>query len=306
MIFLGVCGADSTRGQSPGAPTFQTDTGELAIFPADNPWNQPIEKLPVHPRSAAFIDSIGRDKPLHPDFGTVYNGAPSGIPFCIARRDQKRVPVKFDYADESDPGPYPIPDDAPIEGGSKSDGDRHVLVLDPHEKKLYELFRAFKTAEGWRAGSGAVFDFTSNKLRRAGWTSADGAGLPIFPGLVRYDEAVENREIRHALRVTVEKTQRGYISPARNWASTSNDPIRPPMGLRLRLKSSFDTSRFPHQVQAILKALKTYGLIVADNGGNWFITGAPDPRWNDDNLHTLRKVLGRDLEAVDTGPIVTK
>ena len=288
------------------SPALKTDAGELAIFPADNPWNQPIDKLPLHPNSDKFIASIGAGKPLHPDFGTVFNGAPSGIPFCIAAKNQKRVPVKFEYADESDPGPYPIPDDAPIEGGPKSDGDRHVLVLDPQEKKLYELFASVKTADGWKAGSGAVFDLSSNKLRPAGWTSADAAGLPIFPGLVRYDEAVEKKEIRHALRFTIVKSQRGYIAPARHWASSSSDPNRPPMGLRLRLKAGYDISHFKPEVQVILKALKTYGMIVADNGSDWFISGAPDRRWNDDNLHTLSKVHGSDFEAVDTGPTITR
>ena len=267
--------AFSARASSPDAPKIKTPSGELAIFPADNPWNQPVDKLPVHPNSDRFVASIGGGKSLHPDFGTVWNGAPSGIPYCFAAADQKRVPVKFDYADESDPGPYPIPANAPIEGGEKSDGDRHVLVLDPQAKRLYELFAARRTADGWKAGSGAVFDLTSNKLRPAGWTSADAAGLPVFPGLVRYDEAVENKEIRHALRFTVVKTQRGYILPARHWASSSSDPNRPPMGLRLRLKAGFDVSHFPPEDQVILRALKTRGEDPTDNGGDWFISGRP-------------------------------
>ena len=197
---------------------------------------------------------------------------PSGIPYCVAAKGQKRVPVKFEYAGESDPGPYPIPHDAPIEGGPKSNGDRHVLVIDPEEKKLYEMWSSYKTADGWKAGSGAIFDLTSNRLRPAGWTSADAAGLPVFPGLVRYDE-VSRGEIRHALRFTVVHTQRGYIHPATHWASSSSDPNRPPMGLRLRLKAGVDISRFPREDRVILQALKTYGMIVADNGSDWFITG---------------------------------
>jgi hypothetical protein len=312
LVVGSLAGAEPADPRAPSAgptlmtPTLKTEFGDVAIFPADNPWNQPIDRLPVHPDSERFIDSIGANKPLHPDFGTVWNGAPSGIPYCVVPPSQKRAPVKFDYADESDPGPYPIPDDAPIEGGVKSDGDRHVLIVDPQEKKLYELFHVIKTPGGWTAGSGAIFDLASNKPRPAGWTSADAAGLPIFPGLVRYDEAVEKGEIRHALRFTVSKTQRGYIAPARHWASSSSDPNRPPMGLRLRLKAQYDISRFPPEDQVILRALKTYGLIVADNGGDWFISGAPDKRWNDDNLHALTRVKGRDFEAVDTGPIVTR
>jgi hypothetical protein len=286
-------------------PTLKTAQGDVGIFPADNPWNQPIDKLKVHPKSEQYIRSIGANKGLHPDFGAPSNGIPSGIPFCIASKDQKRVPVKFEYPDESDPGPYPIPDDAPIEGGPKSDGDRHVLIIDPEGKKLYELFSTYKTAAGWKAGSGAIFDLTSNRLRPAGWTSADAAGLPIFPGLVRHDE-VEQGEIRHALRFTIVKSQRAYINPATHWASSSSDPNRPPMGLRLRLKADVDISHFPREDRVILQALKTYGMIVADNGGDWFITGAPDPHWDDDALHQIGKIKGHDFEAVDTGPIVTR
>lgn len=296
--------ADAEAQSSP--PKLASPQGDVAIFPADNPWNQPVDQLPVHPKSEQFIRSIGPDKPLHPDFGPEWNGAPSGIPFCIAGKDQKAVSVQFEYADESDPGPYPIPKDAPIEGGPKSDGDRHVLVIDPQSKKLYELFAARPTAGGWKAGSGAIFDLASNKLRPAGWTSADAAGLPVFPGLVRYDEAVEHGAIRHALRFTVQRTQRGYIEPARHWASSSSDPNRPPMGLRIRLKARVDLKSFPPEDRVILQALKTYGMFLADNGSDWFITGAPDQRWDNDRLHLLTRIKGHDFEAVDTGPIVTR
>ena len=284
----------------------KTDFGDLEIFPADNPWNTDISRLPVHPKSPAWLTSIGLDKPLHPDFGTVWNGAPNGIPYSVVGQDQPKVPVAFQYADESDAGPYPIPKDARIEGGEKSEGDRHVIVVDFHGKKLYEMFGSHRQGAGWKAGSGAVFDLTSNKLRPAGWTSADAAGLPIFPGLAQYEEAVEQGEIRHALRFTVRKTQRGYITPATHFASRSTDANLPPMGLRVRLKADFDVSRFPKTAQVILRGLKTYGMLLADNGGDWFISGAPHPRWNDDELNTLKKVKGSDLECVETGPVVTK
>jgi hypothetical protein len=277
------------------------------LLPDDNPWNQDISKLPVDPNSARYIESIGLGKNLHPDFGTVYNGAPSGIPYVVVDSKQPKVPVTFEYADESDPGPYPIPPNAPIEGGPKSDGDRHILILDRDNWKLYETFSSYPEEGGKRikAGSGAIFDLSSNKLRPAGWTSADAAGLPILPGLVRYDEVVELGEIRHALRFTVRKTQRGYVAPATHWASRSKDPNLPPMGMRVRLKADFDTSKFPKPVQVILACLKTYGMLLADNGGDWFISGAPNPKWDDEALSTIKRVKGRDLEVVRMERIVT-
>jgi len=287
-------------------PVLKTAHGDIEIFPHDNPWNQDILKRPVHSKSREYIDSIGIDKNLHPDFGTVWNGAPNGIPYVVVTGDQPQVPVKFEYADESDPGPYPIPADAPIEGGPKSDGDRHILVIDATHKRLYETWSTYPDGKGWKAGSGAVFDLTSNKLRPAGWTSADAAGLPVFPGLVRYDEVVEQKEIRHALRFTVKKTQRGYIAPATHWASRSKDRNLPPMGLRVRLKADYDTSKFPPEAQIILKCLKTYGMFLADNGGDWFVSGAPNSKWDDEAIRTLKRVRGRDLEAVDTGALVTE
>ncbi|MFB3881639.1 MAG: hypothetical protein ACE149_10265 [Armatimonadota bacterium] len=289
----------STLYASPSTPSL----AGCQLFPPDNPWNTDISKLPVHPNSAAFIATIGLDKPLHPDFGTVWQGAPNGIPYVVVRGDQPKVPVVFDYPDESDPGPYPIPDDAPIEGGPESDGDRHILVVDADNCKLYELFHAFKTDDGWKAGSGAIFDLNSNKLRPLGWTSADAAGLPILPGLARYDEVAAGA-ISHALRFTVRRSQRGYILPATHFASRSDDPNRPPMGLRVRLKADYDISGFPPQAKVILQALKTYGMIVADNGGDWFVSGAPDPRWDDEDINTLKRVKGSDFEAVDTGPVL--
>jgi hypothetical protein len=277
----------------------------LQVFPSDNPWNQDVSQQPVDPNSDALIASIGLDTGLHPDFGTVWAGAPIGIPYVVVSGSQPKVPVTFDYADESDPGPYPIPPDAPIEGGASSNGDRHILVIDKDNKKLYELFAAYPEGSGWRAGSGAVFDLTSNSLRPAGWTSADAAGLPIFPGLVRYDETVEQGVINHAIRFTVSRTRRAYVSPARHFASSNTDPNLPPMGMRVRLKASFDVSAFPPPVRVILTAMKKHGMIVADNGANWYVSGAPDPRWNDQELASLRQVRGRDFEVVQMGTVVT-
>ena len=223
------------------------------LFPTDNPWNTRVDTLPVDPHSAAYLSSIGLSTGLHADFGTVWDGAPNGIPYVCVSGTQKKVPVSFDYADESDPGPYPIPSDAPIEGGPSSDGDRHVLVLDVDHQVLYELYAAYPQPDGsWQAGSGAIFDLGSNALRPAGWTSADAAGLPILPGLVRYDEAVTDGVIDHALRFTVARTQKAYVYPATHYASDSTDPDLPPMGLRVRLKADFDISGFSPEVQVIL------------------------------------------------------
>lgn len=293
----------------PAAPTLKTEYGTVSIFPADNPWNQEIARLPIHPRSAAYLNSVGLDRPLHPDFGTTYQGAPSGIPYVVVGPQQSTTKIEFEYGDESDPGPYPIPADPPIEGGPKAplDSDRHVLIIDPQRRKLFELYHVVRRPNGtWSAGSGAIFDLSSNQLRPAGWTSADAAGLPVFPGLARYDEIVERGELRHALRFTVRKTQRAYIAPARHFASKSTDSNLPPMGLRVRLRADYDVSRFPPPAQVLLKGLKQYGMLLADNGGDWFVSGAPDPRWDDDALATLKRVKVRDFECVDTGPLVTK
>ncbi len=278
------------------------------VFPADNAWNQDISKLPVDPRSDTLVASIGADKPLHPDFGTVYNGNPNGIPYLVISGEQakKRLPVTFQYADESDPGPYPIPLDAPIEGGPKSEGDRHVLVLDRDHGTLYELWSATPQASGWKAGSGAIFDLNSNKERPLGWTSADAAGLPVFPGLVRYDEAVEGKEIPHALRFTCVRSRHAFVAPARHFASKLTDEKYPPMGMRVRLKASVDLRAYPPTAQVILRALKRYGMILADNGSDWFVSGAPDPRWNDDELNTLKHLKGHDFEVVQMGTMVTR
>jgi hypothetical protein len=305
LILFGVPGAAQKSEPSRKLGVGATLEGKR-LFPDDNPWNQDISREPVDPNSANLVASIGANKPLHPDFGTVYQGAPNGIPYVVVTKDQPKVPVQFRYADESDPGPYPIPPDAPIEGGPKADGDRHVLVLDKDNWKLYELFSAFPDGKGWKAGSGAVFDLKSNKLRPAGWTSADAAGLPVLPGLVRYDEVMEQKEIPHALRFTIIKSRRGYVAPATHFASPHKDANLPPMGMRVRLKADFDISKYPPECKVILTALKKYGMFVADNGSDWFLCGAPDPRWSDDNLRALKKVKGKDFEVVKMGPVVTK
>jgi glycosyl hydrolase family 114 len=276
-----------------------------ALFPADNVWNADVSTLPVHSLSDAYVASIGTTAALHPDFGTIYNGAPNGIPYAVLSATQTTVPVTFQYGDESDPGPYPIPPDAPIEGGPRSRGDRHVLVLQAGTCRLFELFDARPLHHGrsWKAGSGATWDLGSDALRPATFTSADAAGLPILPGLVRYDE-VAGGAIRHALRVTVPRTQRAFLWPARHQAGSSTDPSLPPMGLRLRLKATVDISGFSPANQVILTALKRYGMFVADNGAPWFVTGAPDPRWDDDDLHQLGQIVGADFEAVDESQLM--
>ncbi|MBT5019670.1 MAG: hypothetical protein HON04_13115 [Planctomicrobium sp.] len=279
-------------------------------FPEDNAWNQRIDKKPVDPMSRTLISSIGITKHLHPDFGSgTWEGAPIGIPYVVVSGDQPRVPIVYTaYGDESDPGPYPIPDYARIEGAPNQDGDRHVIVIDRDEWKLYEIFRAFSIADGelWRADSGAIFGLSEHPSRPIGWTSADAAGLPIFPGLVRYDEVVEQKEIRHALRFTVNNTRRAFVAPATHWASRSNDPRLPPLGMRVRLKADYDISDFPAETQVILTALKKYGMILADNGSDWYISGSPDPRWDNDSIHALKKVTGKDLEVVLMENIVTE
>ncbi|MBV9926173.1 MAG: hypothetical protein JOZ96_14230 [Acidobacteria bacterium] len=277
------------------------------LFPADNPWNQDVSNDPVDPNSANLIASIGLGTSLHPDFGTVWNGAPNGIPYVVVSGSQTKVPITFNaYGGESDPGPYPVPSDAPVEGGPSGTGDRHVIVIDRDNWKLYELYRAFPNGSGWGADSGAVFDLNSNALRPAGWTSADAAGLPIFPGLVRYDEVFGRREITHALRFTASRTRRAYVLPARHFASSNTDPNLPPMGMRVRLKASVDISGYSPAMQVVLRALKKYGMILADNGSNWYVSGAPDPRWDDSELNTLKGIRGSDFEVVRMGTIVTQ
>jgi len=267
------------------------------MFPADNAWNQDISALPIDPMSANYIASIGQSGNgfLHADFGS----NPSyGIPYIVVPATQPAVPVNFtDYGDESDPGPYPIPLNAPVEGGS----DRHVLAVRQGECKLYEMFNAWPQGDHWDASSGAVFDLNSNALRPDTWTSADAAGLPILAGLVRYDEAAAG-EIRHALRFTVGTVQRAWVHPATHYG-TSSDPSRPPYGARLRLKASFDVSTYHGQARVVLEALRRYGMIVADQGTSWFITGAADSRWDDEDLDQLKSVPGSAFEVVQLSEI---
>jgi hypothetical protein len=275
--------------------------GGCPMFPANNAWNTKVTSLPVRADSntlVANISSPGKTK-LHPDFGG--NGA-YGIPFKIVPATQAKVAIHYTaYGDESDPGPFPIPGNAPVEGGSASTGDRHVLVLQQGTCHLYELGRAFWTGTQWNADVGVNWNLTANALRPAGWTSADAAGLPILPGLVRYDEVAAGH-INHAVRFTVPNTQKGYILPATHWASSSTNAALPPMGLRLRLKANFSLAGYHGQSLVILTALKNYGMIVADNGSSWYITGAADTRWNDDDLNQLKGVPGSAFEAVNTGP----
>ncbi|HEY2161613.1 MAG TPA: hypothetical protein VGH24_09925 [Solirubrobacteraceae bacterium] len=272
------------------------------VFPPDNPWNQRVDRLPVAKSSSRLIASIGLGT-IHPDFGTVYAGAPNGIPYVVVSGHTRRVPVHFQYADESDRGPYPIPPKAPIEGGASSTGDRHVIVIDRGNCTDYELFDAHPQRGGasWTAGSGAVFNLRSDRLRPAGWTSADAAGLPIFPGLAGYDE-VARGVIDHALRFTAPCTAPHYVYPARHEASTCSG-FYPPMGLRVRLKAGVNISGLPYQARVVAQALKTYGLILADNGSPWYISGAPNPRWSDDSLHQLDRLTGRDFEVVNTSSL---
>jgi hypothetical protein len=276
-------------------------------FPADNAWNQDVSASPVDPNSDNLIASMGLGTSLHPDFGTVWNGAPNGIPYVVVSGSQGRVQITFNaYGDESDPGPYPVPADAPVEGGPNGTGDRHVIVIDRDNWKLYELYSAYPNGTGWTAASGAVYDLNSNALRPAGWTSADAAGLPVFPGLVRYDEVFGLKEIAHALRFTAQHTRRAYVLPARHFASSDTNTNLPPMGMRVRLKSSFDIGGFSPAMQVILRALKKYGMILADNGSNWYVSGAPDSRWNDSELNTLKALKGLDFEVVKMGAVVTQ
>ena len=277
------------------------------LFPQTNVWNTPIDTLPRDARSDAYVASIGQDTGLHPDFASgLYEGQPIGIPFVTVPGSQPPVAIAFtDAGDESDPGPYPIPPDAPIEGGSCAEGDRHVIVVQEETCILYELFDAHPQPDGsWQAYGGAQFYLSSNTLRPAEWTSADAAGLPILPGLVRYEEIAAG-VIPHALRFTAELTQEAYVWPARHQAGATTDPDVPPMGQRFRLKAEVALGDFSPANQIILQALKTYGMLLADNGSNWFLTGTPDDRWDNDDLHVLQeRIHGRDFEAVDCSSLI--
>ena len=286
-----------------GTATAEPDTltptiDGCAVFPPDNPWNQDISGEPVDPHSAAYIQNInaGGDTHLHADFGSESD---YGIPYLVVGGDQPKVPINFtEYGDESDPGPYPIPLNAPVEAGD----DHHVLVVDKANCVLYELYHATQNGNGWDAGSGAIFDLKSNALRPDTWTSTDEAGLPILPGLVRYDE-VQAGEIDHALRFTVQETQHAFIHPATHYGSTDNQSA-PPMGLRLRLKANYDISRVTGEAKVVLTALKQYGMFVADTGTSWYITGTTDSHWNDDDLNQLKTVPGTAFDVVKAGEII--
>jgi hypothetical protein len=283
-----------------GAPSLAASG--CPLFPADNVWHADVSRLPVHPRSAAYLAAMGTGAGLHADFGAgTWEGGPIGIPYTVVPAGQARVPVRFAYAGESDPGPYPVPPDAPVEGGPDAGGDRHVLVVQAGSCRLYELFDAHREGGGWRAGSGAVWDLRANRLRPDGWTSADAAGLPILPGLVRYEEVARGR-VDHAIRVTVDRSQAAHLWPARHHAGQAGASL-PPMGLRLRLRPGVDLAGFPFQARVILQAMRTHGLVVADNGSSGFIGGVPDDRWDNDALHQLGRVTLADFEAVDTSSL---
>jgi len=313
FIFGGCSGGAAVPGALGSAATVATrvspaipSVGGCQIFPSDNPWNTDISQYPLDPNSDNYINALPGN--LHPDFGENPN---YGIPFNVVPSSQPPVPVKFFlYPGQSDKGPYPIPPNAQIEGGKKSTGDRHVLVLQQGACKLYEMFDSHEVAGGkrWRAGSGAIFPLDTNKLRPDGWTSADAAGLPIFPALVKCAE-VQSGEIDHALRVTFSQTQQGYIHPATHYASSSRDPSLPPMGLRIRMKASYDISGITGQAYIVAVAMKRYGMLVADNGSNWYFQGeggSTSGCWNDNDLDQLKSVPNTAFEVVKTGKILRK
>jgi hypothetical protein len=306
-LLISCAPSDVARGAGP-------TVGGCPVFPADNIWNARVDALPVDARSAQYVQSIGADDGLKADFGSgEWEGAPIGIPFVTAPAGQAMVPIRYvpfgddpdEYGDESDPGPYPVPGGAPIEGGPDSQGDRHVLVVQQGTCVLYELYKAVPQPDGsWNVVSSARYDLRGNALRPDGWTSADAAGLPIFPGLVRYEEVAAGA-IDHALRFTVPQTRRDYVWPARHFASRVDDENLPPMGQRFRLKASVDISRFSPANQVILRALKTYGMILADNGSPWYVSGAPNASWDNDALNDeLKQIKGSDFEAVDVSSLM--
>jgi hypothetical protein len=292
LLALACAGGSAYALRVPSAP-------RCTVFPKSNPWNKRVDRLPVAKNSAAIIASIGTGEGLHADFGSgLWEGSRIGIPFDVVTRKTPRSRVAFEYADESDRVRYPIPKGVHIEGGS----DHHALLLDRDACRLFELGGLEKRAGRWHAWAGATWSLRSNRVRPAGWTSADAAGLPIFPGLARYDEA-RRGVINHALRFTVSRTRRAYVYPARHYASDLTSPDLPPMGLRVRLKASFDVRPFPRQARIVLTALKRYGMIVADNGFDWYISGAPNRGWSNDQLHTLGRVTGSSFEVVEASSL---
>jgi hypothetical protein len=280
--------------------------GACPVFPTTSVWNTPVNTLPLAADSATIIAAIG-DSGVHADFGSgLWDGSRIGIPYVVVHgKTTPKSRVTFDYADESDKGPYPIPATVPIEGapGHLDSGDRHALIVDRDSCRLYELYALHREGSRWAAGSGAIWNLRSNALRPATWTSADAAGLPILPGLARWDGDASTGHIDHALRFTVQRTRNTFIYPARHQASSSGDPSLPPMGLRVRLKASVDISKLPRQARIVAQAMKTYGMIVADNGSNWYVSGAPSPKWSNDQLHALGALHGSDFEVVDTSKL---
>jgi len=321
-MLLASCGGVSSPGQSQsggggGGGGTQNLCSAMAVgagaslngvrpFPADNAWNQDISSAPVDPNSNAIINFIGPTIGLHPDFGAgLYGGSTIGIPYAVVGASQSPVNINFTaYGDESDPGPMPIPANAQIEG-YPNPGDQHVLVIDNSKCFLYELYGASVNSDStWNAASAAVWDLENDEQRPWTWTSADAAGLPIFPGLVRYDEVAAGK-IQHAIRFTLQHSQAAMLPPASHWAANSSNPLAAPMGMRLRLKASYDISGFSANVQVILTALKTYGMIMADNGSSMYLSGAPDNRWDNSDLHNLGQVPASAFEVVQMNPIYT-
>jgi hypothetical protein len=301
-VMLALAGA-SVAAQASGTPASRVPAlAGCRVLPADNAFNQRVDRLPVAADSTRILSRIGLSARVHPDFGTVYAGAPNGIPITVASARTRRLPVRFQYASESDHARYPLPRGVAIEGGTRATGDRHVIVLDRSTCTDYELYDAYPHRSFWTAGSGAIFSLHSDHLRPAGWTSADAAGLPILPGLARYAEVAAGA-ITHALRFTAPCTAPRYVYPARHIAATCSGPDRPPMGLRVRLKASVSISSLPYQARVVATALKRYGLILADNGSPWYISGAPDRHWNDTALHALGRLSGRDFQVVNTASL---
>lgn len=302
LLLLGFLSCQSIVASHETPPTFVTSPHleSCHVYPDDHIWNTPVDALPVHPNSDAFINSIGRGRKLFPAFGPTHTGAYDGIPYTVVDNSQPMVPVEFAlYDEQSDPGPYPIPRDALIEDAEAKNSDRHVLVVNTDTCMLYELYHAYPQPDGsWKADSGAVFDLNGYDLRPHGWTSADAAGLAILPGLIRYEE-VEAGEIKHALRFAVKPTRNEYVWPARHMASDITDKNVPPMGQRFRLKADFDTSKFSPQGKVILEALKKYGMILSDNANEWKLFGAPDDRWDVGQIRELAQLRPSDFEAVD-------
>ena len=307
--FLATTVTAAISGSSVTFSAMGNGSGDLhgrAIFPASDAWRTDISGAPRDANSDSLIASCGPTAGLHPDFGTVYAGAPNGIPYVVVHGTQPKVPVSFYYGNESDPGPYPVPPYAPIQGGASSSGDRHVITVDADNWKLYEMYAAYPVNGGasWTGGSGAIFDMTTGTVRPAGWTSADAAGLPILPGLVRYDEVALRHVIEHALRFSCAHSRKAYIPPARHQAGDETSANFGPMGMRVRLKQSFDISGYSATNKVILTALKKYGMFLADNGANMYLSGAPDPRWSDNDLHNLTNVHGSDFEVVQMSGMV--